>query len=571
MSKRVADVLIETQQAAGVKNCYGIVGDTLNRIAHAIDRSEIDWVHMRHEEAGAFAAQAEAQLTGRLTACAGSCGPGSLHFINGLYEANRNRAPVIVIATQIIRQDIGFESIQEVDFKDVFKGCSVFCEMILTPEQARRKTVAACQAALTRRGVAVLVVPADIANAAASDELPYAVHASRPLIRPSDADLDAIATVLNRSKSVTIYAGAGCAGAHDEIVATASRLKAPMAHTSRGKDFVEHDNPYNVGMTGIIGGPAGYHAVLDCDALLLLGADFAWPQFYPNKAAILQIDEDPTHIGRRHPVAIGAVGDIKTTLQALLPRLQQHEDNAFLAGHVQRHEKDVAAAKAETASGPDAISGTYLTKVINQHAAEDALFTADDGTALVWMLRHIETGGRRRTFGSLLHGTMASAMPSALGLQKCQPGRQVVCLAGDGGFAMLLGDLMTAVQENLPIKIAVYDNGKLGFIDIEQKAAGLIPVYTDLKNPNFGEVAKAMGLWGHQVSKAGELDESVRAWLAQPGPAVLDVKVKPMQLVAPPSPLMAPEAVVGMAVYTAKAMLHGKGHDVWEMVVENIS
>jgi pyruvate dehydrogenase (quinone) len=571
MSKRVADVLIETLQAAGVKNCYGIVGDTLNRIAHAIDRSEIDWVHMRHEEAGAFAAQAEAQLTGRLTACAGSCGPGSLHFINGLYEANRNRAPVIVIATQIIRQDIGFESIQEVDFKDVFKGCSVFCEMILTPEQARRKTVAACQAALTRRGVAVLVVPADIANAAASDELPYAVHASRPLIRPSDADLDAIATVLNRSKSVTIYAGAGCAGAHDEIVATASRLKAPMAHTSRGKDFVEHDNPYNVGMTGIIGGPAGYHAVLDCDALLLLGADFAWPQFYPNKAAILQIDEDPTHIGRRHPVAIGAVGDIKTTLQALLPRLQQHEDNAFLAGHVQRHEKDVAAAKAETASGPDAISGTYLTKVINQHAAEDALFTADDGTALVWMLRHIETGGRRRTFGSLLHGTMASAMPSALGLQKCQPGRQVVCLAGDGGFAMLLGDLMTAVQENLPIKIAVYDNGKLGFIDIEQKAAGLIPVYTDLKNPNFGEVAKAMGLWGHQVSKAGELDESVRAWLAQPGPAVLDVKVKPMQLVAPPSPLMAPEAVVGMAVYTAKAMLHGKGHDVWEMVVENIS
>jgi pyruvate dehydrogenase (quinone) len=570
MSKRVADVLIETLQAAGVKNCYGIVGDTLNRIAHAIDRSEIDWVHMRHEEAGAFAAQAEAQLTGRLTACAGSCGPGSLRFINGLYEANRNRAPVVVIATQIIRQDIGFESIQEIDFKDVLKGCSVFCDMILTPEQARRKTVAACQAALTRRGVAVLVVPVDIANAAAHDELPYAVHASRPLIRPSDDDLDAIAAVLNRSASITIYAGAGCAGAHDEVVATASRLKAPMAHTSRGKDFVEYDNPYNVGMTGMIGGPAGYHAVLDCDALLLLGADFAWPQFYPNKATILQIDENPTHIGRRHPVAIGAVGDIKTTLQALLPRLQQREDNAFLAGNVQRHEKDVATAKAETASGSDAISGTYLTKVINQHAAQDALFTADDGTALVWALRHIETGGRRRTFGSLLHGTMASAMPSALGLQKCQPGRQVVCLAGDGGFAMLLGDLMTAVQENLPIKIAVYNNGKLGFIDIEQKSVGLIPVYTDLKNPNFGEVAKAMGLWGHQVSKAGDLEESVRTWLAQPGPAVLDVKVKPMQLVTPPSPFVSPEAVVGMAVYTAKAMLHGKGGDVWEMMVENI-
>ena len=253
-----------------------------------------------------------------------------------------------------------------------------------------------------------------------------------------------------------------------------------------------------------------------------------------------------------------------------MPRLQQHEDNAFLEGHVLQHKKDVAAAKAETASGADAISGTYLTKVINQHAAQDALFTADDGTALVWALRHIETGGKRRTFGSLLHGTMASGLSSALGLQKCQPGRQVVCLAGDGGFSMLLGDLLTAVQENLPIKIAVYNNGKLGFIDIEQKSVGMIPVFTDLKNPNFGDVAKAMGVWGHQVSQAGELEPSVKTWLAQPGPAVLDVKVKPMQLVTPPSPFVAPEAIVGMAVYTAKAMLRGRGHDVWEMVVENL-
>ena len=571
MSKRVADLIVETLQAAGVKSCYGIVGDTLNRIAHAIERSEIDWVHMRHEEAGAFAAGAEALFTGRLTACAGTCGPGSLHFINGLYEANRNRAPVILIATQIVRQDLGFQSIQEIDFNDVFKGCSVFCEMIVTPEQARRKAVAACQAALTKRGVAVLVVPADIANATAHDELPYAVHARRPLIRPSDADLDEIAAILNKSERVTIYAGAGCAGAHDEVVATAARLKAPMAHTSRGKDFVEYDNPYNVGMTGIIGGAAGYHAILDCDVLLLLGADFAWTQFYPDKAKIIQIDADPTHIGRRHPVAIGAVGDTKTTLEALLPRLEQHKDDTFLAAHVRRFQKDQAATRAETVSGFDsAISGSYLTKVINKHAAEDALFAADDGTAAVWMLRHIDSGGKRRTFASLLHGTMASGMPSALGLQKCQPGRQVICLAGDGGFTMLLGDLLTAVQEELPIKIIVYNNGKLGFVDIEQKAAGLVPVYTDLKNPNFGEVAKAMGLWGHRVSKAGDLEEAVQAWLAQPGPALLDVKVTPMQLVMPPSPFVSPEAVVGMAVYTARAMLQGKGHDVWEMMVENI-
>jgi len=572
MSKRVADLLVDTLQAAGVKTCYGIVGDTLNRIAHAIDRSEIDWVHMRHEEAGAFAAAAEASLTGRLTACAGTCGPGSLHFINGLYEANRNRAPVILIATQIVRQDLGFESIQEIDFDDVFKGCSVYCEMIFTPEQARRKTVAACQAALTKRGVAVLVVPADIANAASHEEPPYAVHTRRPLIRPSDADLDEIAAILNRSEAITIYAGAGCADAHDEVVSTAARLKAPMAHTSRGKDFLEYDNPYNVGMTGIIGGAAGYHAILDCDVLLLLGADFAWTQFYPDQATILQIDADPTHIGRRHPVAIGAVGDIKTSLEALLPRLEQHEDGGFLAAHLERFRKDQASAKAETVSGTDStISGTYLTKIINKHAADDALFAADGGTAAVWMLRHIDTGGKRRTFASLLHGTMASGMGSALGLQKCQPGRQVICLAGDGGFTMLLGDLLTTVQENLPIKIVVYDNGKLGFVDIEQKAAGLDPVYTDLKNPDFGEVAKAMGLWGRSVSKAGELDESVQRWLAQPGPALLHVKVKPMELVTPPSPFVSPEAVVGMAVYSARAMLHGKGHDVWEMIVENIS
>jgi len=571
MSKRVADLLVETLQAAGVKTCYGIVGDTLNRIAHAIDRSKIDWVHMRHEEAGAFAADAEAQLTGRLTACAGSCGPGSLHFINGLYEANRNRAPVILIATQIVRRDLGFQSIQEIDLCEVFKGCSVYCEMIVTPDQARRKTVAACQAALTKRGVAVLVVPADVANADAHEEPPYAVHARRPLVRPSDADLDEIAAILNKCDAITIYAGAGCAGAHDEVVAAAARLKAPMAHTSRGKDFVEYDNPCNVGMTGIIGGAAGYHAILDCDVLLLLGADFAWTQFYPDKATIIQIDADPTHIGRRHPVTIGTVGDIKTTLEALLPRLEQHEDGNFLASHVDRYQKDLASANAETVSGADsAVSGTYLTKIINKQAAEDALFAADDGTAAVWMLRHIDTRGKRRTFASLLHGTMASGMPSALGLQKCQPGRQVICLAGDGGFTMLLGDLLTTVQENLPIKIVVYDNGKLGFVDIEQKAAGLVPVYTDLKNPDFGDVAKAMGLWGRSVSKAGDLEESIQTWLAQPGPALLHVKVKPMQLVTPPSPFVSPEAVVGMAVYSVRAMLQGKGHDLWEMVVENI-
>ncbi len=570
MSKKVADLLVETLENAGVRTCYGIVGDTMNQIAQAIDTSEINWVHMRHEEAGAFAAAAEASLMNRLTACAGTCGPGSLHFINGLYEANRNRAPVILIATQIVRSDLGFQSIQEVDLVEVYKGCSVYCDMILTPDQARRKIVAACQAALTKRGVAVLVIPADVADAPVANEPPYSVHARVPVIRPNDEDLEEIAGILNSSKNIAIYAGSGCEGAHDAIVSTAARLKAPMAHTSRGKDFVAYDNPYNVGMTGMIGGAAGYKAVLHCDVLLLLGADFAWRQFYPDKAKIIQIDIDPTHIGRRHPVTIGAVGTIKATLEALLPRLEQHKDETFMREFIQRHEEDKKAADAETPSSKGSISGTYLTKVINRLAADDALFAADDGTPAVWMMRHIETGGKRRTFASMLHGTMAGGMPSALGLQKAQPGRQVIALCGDGGLSMLLGDLLTTVQENLPLKLVVYDNSKLGFVDIEQKAAGLVPVFTHLKNPSFGDVATAMGLWGRSVSKAADLDEAVREWLAQPGPALLDVKVNPMQLVNPPTPFVAPEAVIGMAVYSARAILKGKGNDVWEMVTENI-
>lgn len=571
MSKRVADVLVEVLESAGVQNCYGIVGDTMNQIAHSIARSGIDFVHMRHEESGAFAAQGEALLMNRLAACAGSCGPGGLHFINGLYEANRNRAPVVLIATQIVRSDIGFNSIQEVNFDKVFAECSVFCETILTPEQARRKTVAACQAALTKRGVAVLVVPADVANAPAANERPYSVHVPQPVIRPNDAELERIAALLNTADAITIYAGAGCEGAHADLVATAARLKSPIVHTTRGKDFIEHNNPYDVGMTGILGEAAGYHAVLDCDVLLLLGTDFAWPQFYPQHARIIQVDLDPTHLGRRHPVEIGVVGAIAATLEALLPLLDQHDDTVFLDTYLKRHANHVAKEAEEAPFGPDAaINGTYLAKVIDRYADEDALFAADDGTPVVWMTRHMKMGGKRRGFGSLLHGTMASSLGTSLGLQKAQPSRQVITLAGDGGFAMLLGDILTTVQENLPLKIVIFDNGKLGFVEIEQKAAGLIPVYTDLLNPDFAEMAKGAGLWGRQISKAGDVEEAVQQWLAQPGPAVLHVKVTPMQLVTPPSPFISAESVIGMATYSAKAILHGKGGDVWEMATENI-
>ena len=570
MSKKVAELIVEVLESAGVKHCYGIVGDTLNTFATGLSRSEIQFVHMRHEETGAFAAQGEALLMDRLTAVAGSCGPGSLHFINGLYEANRNRAPVILIASQVTRSELGFEFIQEVDFKAVYKGCSVFCEMVMTPEQARRLTVMACQAAITRRGVAVLILPVDVADSVAAEELEYSVHTNRPVIRPSEADLDQMADLLHAGSNITIYAGSGCAGAHDEVVELAARLKAPIAHTSRGKDALEYSNPYNIGMTGVVGMEAGYRAILNCDTLLLLGTDFAWKQFYPKNARIIQVDLDPTHIGRRHPVDLGVVGNIKDTVQALLPRVKQREDSTFLDTYRARHEKSLEAQATRAITGHRGkIFGQYLTWVINRLATADALFAADDGTPLVWMLRMVEANGRRRMFGSLLHGTMASGLGNSIGLQKSQPGRQVICMAGDGGFAMLMGDLLTTVQENLPIKIVVYDNGKLGFVELEQKGEGLLPVYTDLKNPDFGQVAQACGLWGRTVTDPGELEVAVKEWLSQPGPALLNVKVAPMELVMPP--FVALESAYGMALYSVKAVLHGQAGDVFEMIGDNLS
>jgi pyruvate dehydrogenase (quinone) len=568
VSKKVARVIIDAMKEAGVEHCYGVVGDTLNTFASNLAPAGIKFVHMRHEEAGAFAAQGEALLLNRLTAMAGSCGPGSLHFINGLYEANRNRAPVILIASQVLRRELGFDFIQEVDFKAVFKGCSVFCEMVMTPEHARRLAVMACQAAITRRGVAVLILPVDVADSPAAEELPYRVHANLPVVRPSDTDLDEMAELLSKGSNITIYAGAGCAGAHDEIVQLAQRLQAPVAHTSRGKDVLEYANPNNVGMTGVIGMEAGYRAILNCDTLLLLGTNFAWSQFYPKNATIIQVDLDPMRVGQRHPVDLGVVGNIKDTLQALLPRVPQRTDAKFRDAYVERHEKALKAqAERATPGRHGMIPGQYLSSIINRKADADAAFAADDGTCGVWMLRMIAANGKRRMFASLLHGTMASGLGTAIGLQTCQPGRQVVCVAGDGGLTMLLGDLITVVSEKLPIKIAVYDNGKLGFVELEQKSEGLLPVYTDLKNPDFGKVAQAMGLWGRTVTDATELESAVDEWLAVSGPALLNVKVAPMELVMPP--FIAPEAAYGMTMYSVRAILHGQAGDVFEMVQEN--
>lgn len=570
MGKKVAKVIVDTLEAAGVRNCYGIVGDTLNVIAGCIHQSSIDWVHVRHEEAGAFAAQAEALLTNRLTAMAGTCGPGSLHFINGLFEAYRNRAPTILLATQVVTAELGHRFIQEVDFKSLFRDCSVFCDMIYTPEQALRKTVLACQTAIARRGPAVLIVPVDIAMSEMHDETPFRVQVSHPVIRPSDAELDEMARLLNAGDKIAIYGGSGCANAHDQVVALAERLQAPVAFTSRGKDFLEHDNPHVIGMTGLLGNEAGYHAILNCDTLLTLGADFAWRQFYPHKANIIQVDTDPTHLGQRHPVTLGVTGDVGPTIEALLPRLKPRGGSAFYDQAVSSYLEVVADhnAKAALPGKGGKIPGKYLATLIGKHAGEDAVFCADDGTPTVWMLRHIAANGQRRTLASLLHGTMAGGLPSALGAQKAFPGRQVVALCGDGGFTMLFGDILTTIQENLAVKIAVFDNGKLGFVEIEQKSEGMLNLYTDLTNPDFGEVARAMGLWGRMVERADDLEASVIDWLAEPGPALLHVKVEPMELVMPPFTELKP--AVGMALYAAKAVLHGRGGDLLEMIEENI-
>lgn len=566
--QKVAEIIVEVLEQAGVKNCYGVVGDTLNHVTDAIHNSAIEWVHVRHEEAGAFAAGAESYITGGLTACAGSCGPGSLHFINGIFESHRNRAPVVLIASQVASAELGIDFPQEVDFRPIYQQCSVFCEPILSPDQARRMTVMAAQAALTKRGVAVLVVPGDVAKTEVETGQPYSVHAPEPVTRPSDEKLDHIAEIINAGKHVAVYAGAGCEGAHDQVVRLCETLKAPMAHTSRAKDFLEYDNEYNVGMTGVFGSKAGFKAVMHCDTLVLLGCDFAWRQFYPDKAKVVQIDLDPTHLGRRHPVDAAAVGDIAATLDGLQSRLKDRDDRHFLDKVLEIHNETIQHWEKQAEPGREGlIHPQQVAALLDRHAAADAIMTGDGGSPMVWLLRYINTNGKRRTLTSLLHGTMANAMSQALGIKKAFPDRQVISLSGDGGLAMLLGDLLTAVQEDIAIKIVVFNNHALGFVEIEMKVEGLLNAYTDLKNPDFGKVAEAIGFHGWTVDNNARLEDTMKEFLAHDGPALLDVHVNQDELVMPPK--IAPDMVMGTAAYGAKAIMDGKIHDVADLLSSN--
>ena len=565
MSRNVAEAMVSVLEKTGAQHCYGIPGDTLNHFTDALSRSAISFVHMRHEEAGAFAAGAEALLADRLTLCAGSCGPGSLHFINGIWESNRNRAPVVLIASQIVRDQLGFEFPQEVDFRAVYAAGTVFCEEIRTPEQAVRMTVMAAQAAMARRGVAVLIVPADIFAAKDENTSGYRPHFARPVVTPNASEIALMADMLNAGKRITIFGGSGCEDAHDQIVRLADALKAPVARTSRAKDFLEHDNPFDVGMTGMIGAEGGLHAVTSCDTLLLLGCDFAWSQYYPDKARIIQLDIDPVHLGRRHPVDLGVAGDVGATLDALLPHITPRTDRAFLdaslkVAHEAQHKLDERAVPG----GKGTIHPQYLAATVARHAAPNAVFTADGGSPMVWVLRHVPSTGQNRTLVSLSHGTMANAMPQALGAQKAFPGRQVISFSGDGGIAMLLGDLLTSIQENLPIKVVVFNNSSLNFVELEQKVEGLLDHYTNLINPDFSHVASAIGLWSRRVENPVDLDAAVQEFLAVPGPALLDVVTNEFELVMPPD--IHAKEVAGMALYAAKGLLSGRAGDVAHLI-----
>jgi pyruvate dehydrogenase (quinone) len=452
-----------------------------------------------------------------------------------------------------------------VDFKKVYADCTVFCEEVRTPSQARRMTAMAAQAALAKKGVAVLIVPADVSQAPAPDEPDFEVHRSEPHVRPSDSELHRIAELLNNGERVSIYGGSGCQHAHDQVVALADRLGAPVAHTSRAKDFLEHDNPFLVGMTGVFGSEAGYHALLECDTLLLLGCDFAWRQFYPSNAKIIQVDIDGSHLGRRHPVDIGVVGDVADTLDALLPLIQAKDDRSFLDECLDHYENAVRKQRQHAvATEGRPIHPQYVAETIAKHAEPDAVYTADGGSPMVWCLRHIPSTGKNRTIVSLTHGTMANAMPQSLGAKAAYPDRQVISFSGDGGISMLLGDLLTAIQEKLAIKVVIFNNGTLGFVELEQKVEGLIESFTELHNPDFADVARAIGFWSRRVEKAADLDGAVRQWLAEPGPALLDVVTDRFELVMPPK--IEFKQVFGTALYSAKAVFSGKGDEVFELI-----
>ncbi|AHJ66883.1 Pyruvate oxidase [Granulibacter bethesdensis CGDNIH4] len=570
----VAEILAETLHVIGVRRVYGVVGDSLNAITEALRRRpDMDWIHVRHEESAAFAAGADSQLTGQIAVCAGSCGPGNLHLINGLYDAQRSRTPMLAIAAHIPTAEIGSNYFQETRPEALFRECSVYCETVSDPDQMPRTLNTAIRAAIGHQGVAVVVIPGDVAMKTVPSPVvstKTALCPEPPVTSPSEESLNALTALLEAAGKVTLMCGRGCRGAHDDVVALAEHLKAPIVHALGGKEWIEYDNPYDVGMTGLIGFSSGYYAMESCDMLLMLGTDFPYRQFFPEEAKIAQVDLRPENLGRRTRIDLGVVGDVSATISALLPRLKAKQDTAHLDTCRQHYLKarkgldDLADGKA----GRPPIHPQHVARLISEHASDDAVFACDVGTPTIWAARYLKMNGRRRLLGSFAHGSMANALPQAIGAQVSAPERQVVSMSGDGGFAMLMGDFLTLVQHRLPVKIVVFNNGTLGFVEMEMKAAGLLESGVALDNPDFAAMARACGVYARRVEDPGKLDEAVRDVLNHPGPALLDAVVNRQELSMPPKVSM--EQVKGFSLYMLRAVMSGRGDSVLEMARTNL-
>jgi len=571
MTTTVADVMVATLKASGVRQIYGIPGDSLNGFTDALRRDGgIAWEHVRHEEAAGFAAAAEAALTGELAVCAGSCGPGNLHLINGLFDANRSRVPVLAIAAQIPAVEIGGGYFQETHPQELFRECSVYCEMVSVPEQLPRLLQMAMRAAVQRGGVGVVVVPGEVFLADAPSAKVTPVRTAYSMIRPDDSALAAAADVLNAARAVTILAGAGCAGAHDQLIALAGALQAPVVHAFRGKEFVEYDNPYDVGMTGLIGFSSGYRAMEHCDALLMLGTDFPYRPFLPERIPVVQVDVRGEQIGKRIPVQVPLVGTVGATIDALLPLIAAKADTAHL-DRMTAHYRRVRARLDKLARdrrNDSPLHPQYVAATVDKLAATDAVFTADVGTPCIWAARYVRMNGARRLIGSFNHGSMANALPHAIGAQASHPGRQVVALCGDGGLAMLLGELITLRQMRLPVKVVVFDNGALSFVELEMKAAGIVTYGTDLDNPDFAGMARAAGLFGARVEKAGDLEDALREAFGHDGPALVDVRTVRHELSLPPK--LTYGEIKGFTLYATRTVLSGGGEELVELTKANL-
>jgi pyruvate dehydrogenase (quinone) len=566
----LAQQLATTLEQAGIKRIWGLTGDSLNGLTDSLRTMDsIEWMHVRHEEVAAFAAGAEAAATGELTVCAGSCGPGNLHLINGLFDCHRNHVPVLAIAAQIPSSEIGLNYFQETHPQELFKECSHFIELVTNPEQMPHVLHRAMRSAILNRGVAVVVIPGDVSLLEVEDTFKPWPALLAPRTLPAEQDLQRLTDILEHSGKVTLLCGSGCAGAHDEVVALADALGAPVVHALRGKEHVEWDNPFDVGMTGLIGFSSGYHAMLNCDTLIMLGTDFPYRQFYPTDAKIIQVDRNPQALGRRATLDLGIAADVSETIQALLPRLNRKTDRSFLETSLKHYEKARQGLDdlAEPSKAGRPIHPQYVARLLSELADDDAIFTADVGSPTVWAARYLKMNGKRRLIGSFNHGSMANAMPQAIGAQAAFPGRQVISMSGDGGFTMLMGDFISLAQLNLPVKLVVFNNSSLGFVAMEMKAAGYLDTGTELKNPDFAAMSNAMGILGIRVEQSEDLEPALRRALAHDGPVLVDVVTATQELVMPPSIKL--EQAKGFSLYMLKAVMSGRGDEVIELARTN--